>query len=45
MGMTLTVDGKIRFQNHRDYRAVNGKVGIAPYMSEVTIDNFVVEKK
>jgi len=45
MGMTLIVDGKIRFQNHRDYRTVNGKVGIAPFKSELTIDYFVVEKE
>jgi hypothetical protein len=45
MGMTLTVDGKARFQNHRDYRAVDSKVGIGPFRSELTIDYFVVEKK
>jgi len=45
MGMTLQVDGRTRFQNHRDYRAVNGRVGIAPYKSELTVDYFAVEKK
>jgi DnaJ-like protein len=44
-GMRLFVDGKLRFQNRRDYHTLEASPGIGPAMSKVTVDYFLVEKK
>ncbi|HEY3854901.1 MAG TPA: DnaJ domain-containing protein [Verrucomicrobiae bacterium] len=44
-GMKLFVDGQLRFENRKDYRSLNTKVGIGPFKSKVTIAYFQVEKK
>ena len=44
-GMSLFVDGQLRFQNRKDYRTLNANVGIGPSGSKVTVDYFVVQVK
>jgi hypothetical protein len=44
-GMKISVDGVVRFQNRQNYHAVEGFPGIGPYLSKVTVDSFVVERK
>jgi len=44
-GMTLVVDGQLRFQNRKDYHALEAAAGIGPFLSKVTVDYFLVEKK
>ena len=44
-GMTLSVDGFVRFQNRANYRSLNAWVGIGPAWSKVTVDYFSVLKQ
>jgi hypothetical protein len=44
-GMKLVVDGRLRFENRKDYRSLNARVGIGPFRSKVTMAYFQVEKK
>jgi hypothetical protein len=44
-GMTLAVDGQLRYQNRKDYHALEATAGIGPFLSKVTVDYFLVEKK
>jgi hypothetical protein len=38
----VSVGGQDRFQNRKDYRALNAWVGIGPAWSKVTVDYFSV---
>jgi hypothetical protein len=44
-GMSVSVDGQVRYQNRNDYQTLNAWVGIGPAWSKVTVDYFAVNKQ
>lgn len=44
-GMSLAVDGQVRYQTRNDYRALNSWAGIGSGWSKVTVDYFAVTKQ